>query len=68
MVSSHTFVSRNPETKEKRKLLMRFKSENKQSRITIHRSLTFPLKLSVFSMYVSAICKASRILGATEKR
>lgn len=47
---------------------MRFKSENKQSRITIHRSLTFPLKLSVFPMYVSAICKASRILGATEKR
>lgn len=31
------------------------------------RYLTLPLKFSVFSIYVSAIFSASRILGATEK-
>lgn len=29
--------------------------------------LTLPSNFSVFSMYVSAIVRASRILGATEK-
>lgn len=32
-----------------------------------HLCITLPLKFSVFSMYVSATFRASRILGATEK-
>lgn len=74
LVSSLSFEWCNPLIRQSRICeCMKFKTWSQSSQIPQQkgqkwRSLTLPVKLSVLSMYVSAICRASSILGATENR